>query len=107
MDSDRARQFASFAALKGFEEMIIQREHTPSPRRILSEDEAEILDRKLKQVERGSMLTVTYYNKDGYTTKNGMVSAIDLHHRTITIVDSRISLDDVIDLSGDNIRDMF
>ena len=45
--ADRARQFMPFSALRGFEELIREVEHTPTPRRELSEYEAEILGKKL------------------------------------------------------------
>ena len=42
---DRAKQFMPFAALKGYEEALRQREDSPQPRIALGEDRAEELDR--------------------------------------------------------------
>lgn len=107
MYSERANQFASFAALRGFEEMVRQRERVIEPRRELSEDEAEVLSRKMNRVRCGQLAAVTYYDKDGYTMLEGMVSGIDRQRRTLTIVKTVIPLDDIRDISGEGIDDIF
>jgi len=102
---ERARQFMPFAALRGFEELIRQQTVEPCQRRTLSEEDAERLSKKLGQVERGMLVEVTYYAGDGYVTRRGMVSEVDLTMRTLTLVKQRISLDDILDISGEEIRD--
>ena len=47
---DRAKQFMPFAALKGYEEALRQRENSPHPRITMGEDQAEELDRKLRSL---------------------------------------------------------
>ena len=51
MAADRAKQFMPFASLKGYYEMTRKREHIREPRRELSEDSAEELNRKLCAVQ--------------------------------------------------------
>ena len=94
--SDRARQFMPFAALTGYYEVIKQREKIIQPRKELSEDEAEVLSDRLNKVQKGMLITLTYYNEDCYETLTGLVSNIDPVYRTITIVKTKIAIDDVV-----------
>ena len=57
---DRAKQFMPFAALKGYEEALRQREDKPQQRIILGEDEAEELDRKLRSLTVGSRVKIRH-----------------------------------------------
>ena len=97
---ERARQFMPFAALRGFEEMIHRQTREVIPRRVLSEEEADRLSKKLTQVEKGKVVRVTYYAEDSYLTVEGMVSELDLTLRFIRIVKQRIELDDVFDVTA-------
>ena len=92
---DRARQFASFSALRGFEDMVREQNLQASPKKELSEQDAARLNRIVHRLEKGSMITVRYYAGKGYTTLQGMVSEIDLTMRTLTVVKKKIPLDDV------------
>ena len=96
--ADRARQFMPFAALTGYYEVIKQREKIIEPRKELSEDEAEILSSKLGNIQKGMLITLTYYKEDCYETLTGLVSNIDPVYRTITIVKNKIAIDDVCDI---------
>lgn len=106
MYSERAKQFMSFAALRGYEDMIKRRAHTVERRRELSEDEAEILSRKMNRVISGRTVRVTYYNTDGYTELEGMVADLDRYSRILTVVKTKIPLDDIIDISGEGVDDI-
>ena len=96
--ADRARQFMPFAALTGYYEVIKQREKIVEPRKELFEDETEILSDKLNKVQKGMLITLTYYKEDCYETLTGLVSNIDPVYRTITIVKTKIAIDDVVDV---------
>lgn len=97
---ERARQFMPFAALRGFEEMIRQQTKEVTPRRELSEENAARLSKRILQIEKGSVVRVTYYEEDCYLTTEGMVSQIDLTLRFLCIVKKRISLDDILEISA-------
>ncbi len=99
---DRARQFMPFAALTGYYDVIKKREKSDQPRKELSDDEAEILSDKLCRTKKGMLITLTYYNDDGYEILTGIVSDIDPIYRTITVVKKQISLDDVYDIKIDS-----
>lgn len=105
MYSDRAKQFIPFAALRGYGDFLKEKERSVEPRAELSEDEAEILSRKMSRVKCGQMLSVTYYKEDGYVTIEGLCAGLDAEKRTLTIVKTALPLDDIRDISGEGVDD--
>ena len=87
---DRARQFMPFAALRGYYELVHERERVPTPRRELTEEEARELDAALAQVARGSLVRVTYYDGDAYVTREGLISQKDEILRDLWLVRTKI-----------------
>ena len=73
---DRAKQFMPFSALKGYEEALKKQEVVRVPKRELSEEYAENLDRKLRVVRQGDMVAVTYYYRGEYRKIMGLVSRV-------------------------------
>lgn len=95
--ADRAKLFMPFAALKGYYELILEQEERSEPRRELSEDDARILDEKLKRLDRGMYARIRYYCKTAYTDISGEISRCDLVFRYLVINECRIWFDDIID----------
>ena len=87
-----------FAALKGYYDLIRDRERAAEPRRELTEEDALRLSRKLAQLERRQMASIVHYDGEGYATTRGLVSDIDEAGRTLTVVRTRISFDDIWDI---------
>ena len=87
---DRARQFVPFAALRGYYDLVHERERIPAPRRELSEDEARELNAVLAQVDRGSLVSVTYYDGEAYVTCEGRVSQKDEIYHDLWVIRTRI-----------------
>lgn len=87
---DRARQFSPFAALRGYYELVHERERVIEPRRSLSEEEARALDEAVANLQRGAMARVVYYEKDAYRTIVGTVSQVDMIYHDLWIVRTRI-----------------
>ena len=52
------------------------------------------------------MISVTYYNKDAYEIIEGLISNLDETFRTLTIVKTVISFDDILDINGENIKSL-
>ena len=77
----------------------------PQLREAITEDEAAALSRRLLQVRRNTMVTVTHYDRDAYVTTTGMITGIDTTFRTLTIVDTTIPFDDIIAVGGEGIAD--
>ena len=91
--ADRAQQFMPFAALKGYYDLIRERERVVEPKRELS--------RKLSQLKRREMACIVHYDGEAYVTARGLVSDIDLAARTVTVVRTRIPFDDIADIRTD------
>lgn len=94
--ADRAQQFMPFAALKGYYELVRERERVVEPRREQTEEDAERLSRTLAQVRKRSMVAVTHYDEGAYVITRGLVADIDTAFRTITIVKRRIAFEDIL-----------
>ena len=95
---DRAKQFMPFAALKGYPEALQKKEKIVVPKVEVSEEYAEVLDRKLRNVKKNDIITVIYYSNHEYLKKTGMVSRIDETSRVLKIVNTRINFDDIYDI---------
>lgn len=67
--ADRAKLFAPYAALKGYNESAHAMEHRLVPRPAPAEDRAEQLDRRLRALRRGDAVTVTWF--EPLKTENG------------------------------------
>lgn len=87
---DRARQFSPFAALRGYYELVHERERVVEPRRPLSEEEARVLDEAVASLRRGAMVKAVFYEKDAYRTIVGTVSQVDMIYHDLWIVRTRI-----------------
>ena len=95
---DRAKQFMPFAALKGYPEALRKKEKIVVPRAEVSEEYAEVLDRKLRKVKKNDIITVIYFCNQEYLKKTGMVSRIDKSARVLKVVNTKIGLDDIYDI---------
>lgn len=94
--SDRARQFMPFAALKGYYELIKNEQRIKEPKKIISEDYAKVINKKLLALKKGKMVKVVYYDKDAYTTVEGIVSHVDFDMRKLVVVKTEIFFDDIM-----------
>ncbi len=97
--ADRARQFMPFAALRGFEAMIREQMREKTPKRELSEYDAERLSKKMRAVQKGDMVCVTYYDRDAYVKLEGIVSDLDISLRQLRVIKTVIPFDDIWDIS--------
>ena len=97
---DRAKQFMPFAALKGYPEALRKKEKVVVPKVEVSEEYAEVLDRKLRKVKKNDMITVIYFHDGEYLKKTGMVSRIDETARILKVVNTKIGFDDIYDIEG-------
>ena len=67
---------------------------------------AEKLSYKLNQLQKGQMVSVTYYNKDAYEIVDGLITNFAEIFRTVTIVKTVIHFDDILDVNGENIKSL-
>ncbi|WMJ89341.1 hypothetical protein [Anaerocolumna sp. MB42-C2] len=114
---DRAKIFAPFAALKGYEEAIAAKQKIVVPRIELSEEAKEYLDLQLGKIEllltkgQHPVITVVYFKKDKarnidggeYIQFTGLVAKFDLTSRILQIVEKKLRLDDIYGIEGEDL----
>ncbi len=104
----RAAQFSPFSALTGYEEEIDEAGRLTEERAILSEDERNELDEKLKRLMHGNTgkeVCVTYFKEDGkkkggkYITARGTIRKLDGYENAIILSDgTRINPEDILEM---------
>jgi hypothetical protein len=115
---DRAKIFAPFAALKGYEEEIAAKQKIVVPRIELSEESKECLDLKLGKIKQlltkgqHPIITVVYFRKDKvmsneeggeYIQFTGMVAKFDQTSHMLQIVEKRVNLDGIYGIEGEEL----
>lgn len=114
---DRAKIFAPFAALKGYEEAISAKQKIVVPRIELSEESKEYLDLQLGKIEQllteGQLpvITVVYFLKDKMSSEDGgeyiqftgMAAKLDRSSRILQVVEKRLRLDDIYSIRGEDL----
>lgn len=104
--ADRAKIFMPFDALKGFREALREKEKILVEKKELSPDDYEILSQKLMSLRKGMMVKVVYYENQEYIELEGLLSKIDEVSKTITIVQKKISIEDISALDWIEGRDV-
>lgn len=104
--SDRAAQFATFAALTGHKEAILEQQRTTQTKRILSnEEKLEINEKIIELMNLKSKCRIIYFEKD--RTKSGgqyMESVLsfkrmDELNKTLFFKENiQIQIDDIVDI---------
>ena len=102
---ERAKQFMPFAALKGYSEALRRKEKIVVDKIQVSEDYAEELDRRLRQVRKMDVVTVIYFRKGEYLKLTGVVSCIDLNGKMLKIVQTKIPIMDILEVTGEHIAE--
>lgn len=95
---ERAKQFMPFAALKGYEAALREKEKIVVPRMELAEDYEAELDYTLRQVKKNDIVSVVYYNQGEYLKMTGMVSRIDKTAGVIKVVNTKIRVEDIFEI---------
>ena len=94
---ERARQFLPFDALKGFNEALREKENEYEERRELSEEEINKISEKLKTIDKGNVISITYYLNTKYVTEIVIVKEIDkMKQRIITLREQIIKFIDIL-----------
>lgn len=94
--AERAKQFMPFAALKGYEDALREKERIVVPKVELSEEMKEELDRIMHKVSKNDMIQVVYFHEDAYLQMTGMVSRLDTDARILKIVNTKIKFEDIL-----------
>lgn len=104
--SDRAAQFAPFAALTGHKEAILEQQRTTQTKRILSnEEKLEINEKIVEMVKLKSKCRIIYFEKD--RTKSGgqymesvlSFKRIDELNKVLYLKENiQIQIEDIVDI---------
>lgn len=110
--SQRAAQFASFAALSGYEDAIIETARLTEGQTELDESEKDIINERialaLSLAEIRPEVSVTYFKPDTlksggeYITLTGAIKRFDDYRRTLTFFGGEsIPIDDIVSVKCD------
>ena len=110
--SDRAAQFAPFAALTGYDAAIKETGRLTDERIELDVEALSALDMKyqllMEALDEAPEVTITYFQPDErkaggkYLTATGVVKKVDDFERRITMQDgTKIPMDDVLSIDGE------
>ena len=115
--SERAVRFAPFAAITGYEEMVLEEARTTETRIDLDECELTLLNEKLNIAQRfqdqSPEISVTYFEPDkkksggSYVTVSGAIKQIDVYNRLLVMNnDKKIPIEDIYKLDGEIFRSL-
>ena len=110
--SDRAAQFAPFAALTGYDSAIKETGRLTDNRIELDEEALTALSMKLQflmdAIDEEPDVEITYFKPDerkaggSYLKITGIVKKLDEYERVLVLISGqKIKLDDIMDVSGD------
>ncbi|MBQ1260612.1 MAG: hypothetical protein IIX96_01205 [Clostridia bacterium] len=95
---ERARQFMPFSALKGFENLIDERNFIPTPRRRPSEEKAQSISLRLSKIKKGTAVEIIYYDVSSYKRLCGCVREIDTVFKRLTVGSVEVRFSDIFDI---------
>ena len=104
--SDRAAQFAPFAALTGHKEAILEQQRITQTKRILSNEEKLRINEKIVEMVKLKLkCRITYFEKDQkksggkyYTATYTFKRLDDLNKTLIFKENAQIQIDDIVDI---------
>ncbi len=100
--AERAKQFMPFAAVRGLEQALAEKEREMGfgQKDTLSEEQAAALDRRLRGLIRGETVAVTYFSHGSYQTRTGIFDEVDPIYRTLSLEDETvIAIDDIKEIT--------
>ena len=109
---DRAARFAPFAAITGYEEMVLEEARVTEERVDLDEGALSLLNEKLNMIreflDEEPEVTITYFEPDkkktggAYITITGIVKRIDEFEHLVIMKDgAKIFIDSIYDLQSE------
>ena len=84
--------------MRGYPEALQKKERIVVPKAEVSDEYAEMLDCKLRKVQKGDVITIIYFSEGQYLKTTGMVSRIDETARLLKIVNTKIRFEDLYDI---------
>ena len=107
-NSDRAAQFAPFAALTGYEALIREMARVTQTKLTLSTEKvaeiSKVLSYLKEHIKESVAITIIFFRKDEkknggeYIKYTGLVKKIDEYHKTIKVDDITIKFNDIYEI---------
>ena len=95
-NSNRAKQFMPFDALKGLKEEIKRREIIKENKKILSTEQNNYLDNIIKLLKKNNLVKIKYYKELNYIETIDKIKKIDNIYKKIYLSNTIINFDDII-----------
>lgn len=110
--ADRAARFSPFAAITGYEEMVLEEARITEERIEMDESTKAALNEKLNMIleflDEQPEVSITYFEPDkrkaggAYVTVTGTVKRIDEYERLVIMTDGKkINIDDIYNLQSE------
>lgn len=107
----RCAQFTPFSALTGYEEQINESARQTTPKKIITEEEQELINKKINYLKLypKTRFKITYYVKDSkkpggkYYIKVTNLKKIDAYHKLLILTDNlQIPFINILDIELNN-----
>lgn len=95
----RAKQFVPFAAVKGLNEALEEKEKVYSQKFVLSEDAADELNAVLNSLSQGDKVRLICYNGEEYKTLYGDIITVDTINRKLRITGIDVNFSDILSMN--------
>ena len=111
--SDRAKIFAPYDALKGFSDSVKEKDQVYFPRMLISDFIQEGINRRLKALNRGDVVTVICFmsmqrtkeeDLGEYRAAAGVVSRVDEIERKLVLEHMTIPFEDIVSLNNGDLE---
>ncbi len=99
---ERGAQFAPFAALTGYDQIVHEQEILYDERREMDEEELNALNEILPSLNKGEKITVEYYRNGFYERKSGAFRRLNVAKRILVVEKTQIPLDDIHSIVREN-----
>ena len=94
-----------FASLRGFDEEVRKKERVGIDKKSLTEEEQAELSQKVINLKKGDLVTVVYYLFGEYKKTTGIITALDLTLKNITVVKNKIDFEDIYSIDKVSTRE--
>lgn len=101
---NRAKQFMPFASLRGYYDLILEREKILEPKVELSEEEIYKNSNIIKNLKKGDYVKILLYENNGYITKEGIVTALNIELHKIEVLKKVIEFHNIYSIEVININ---
>ncbi len=92
---NRAVQFAPFASLRGYYDMVKARESLIEPKKELTDEQIAQLNMNFSELRKHQSITITWYRDFEYTTQTGKITYLNHENRILKLDDISIKYDDI------------